>query len=181
MTCPRCSVEFGSRMLGEIEVEECASCGGVWLEEDELRKAKDLADPDLVWMDFEIWKHADRFEVSVKPVRCPRCDIDMAAVVYGDTKIEVDFCIRCQSVWLDNGELEKIVEALTDELMNMDIPDYVTESLNEARQVLAGPETLLSEWRDFATVLKMLEYRVLSGNPTVARALAAIQITNPLR
>ena len=54
-------------------------------------------------------------------------------------------------------------------------------SLKEARQVLAGPESLLSEWRDFATVLRMLEYRVLSGNPTVARALAAIQVTNPFR
>ena len=139
------------------------------------------ADPDLVWMDFEIWKDAERFDVSVKPVRCPRCDIDMAAVAYDETKIEIDFCVRCQSVWLDAGELEKIIAALTDELLSKDVPEYISESLREAKQVLAGPESLPSEWRDFVTVLRLLEYRVLSGNPSVARALAAIQITDPFR
>jgi Zn-finger nucleic acid-binding protein len=132
-------------------------------------------------MDFEIWKHPDRFEVSVKPVRCPRCDIDMAAVEYDTTKIEVDFCIRCQSVWLDAGEFEKIIAALEAELENKEVSEYITASLNEAREILSGPESVVSEWRDFVTVLRMLSYRVLSENPRVARALAAIQVTNPFR
>jgi Zn-finger nucleic acid-binding protein len=181
MKCPRCEVDFDSKELGGLEVEECRSCGGTWFEEEELRKAKDEADPDLAWMDFEIWKHGDRFEVSMKPVRCPRCEIDMAAVEYGSTKIEVDFCLRCQSVWLDAGEFEKIVEALEEELVNKEVPEYIVASLREARQVLAGPETLASEWKDFRTVLRMLEYRILSSNPKVARALEAIQFGNPLR
>jgi Zn-finger nucleic acid-binding protein len=164
-----------------MDIEECAGCGGTWFEEEELRKAKDEADPDLVWMDFEIWKHSEKFDVSVKPVRCPRCDIDMAAVEYDTTKIEVDYCLRCQGVWLDSGEFEKIIEALEGELIEKDLPDYIAASLREARQVISGPESLLSEWRDFRTVLRMLEYRVLSKNPTVARALAAIQIADPFR
>ncbi len=181
MKCPRCDVEFGTRKLETIEIEECRLCGGAWFEEEELRKAKDQADPDLVWMDFEIWKHSDRFEVSLKPVKCPRCDIEMAAVEYDSTKIEIDFCLRCQSVWLDAGELEKIIDSLEEELVNKDLPEYVAASLREAKQVLSGPETLASEWRDFRTVLRLLEYRVLSGNPAVARALAAIQIADPFR
>jgi Zn-finger nucleic acid-binding protein len=181
MKCTRCDVDLSPRGLGEIEVETCRNCGGTWLEEEQLRKAKDEADPDLAWMDFEIWQHGDRFEVSVKPIRCPRCDIEMAAVEYGDTKIEVDYCVRCQSVWLDAGEFEKIIAALEEELVGKDVPDYIVASLREARQVLAGPETLASEWKDFRTVLRMLEYRILSKNPRVAKALEAIQFGNPLR
>ncbi len=132
-------------------------------------------------MDFEIWKHSDRFKVTMKPLSCPRCEIEMAAVEYDTTEIEIDYCIRCQGVWLDAGELEKIVESLEEELVNKDLPEYIAASLREAKQVLAGPETLLSEWKDFRTVLRMLEYRVLAKNPTVARALAAIQIGDPFR
>jgi Zn-finger nucleic acid-binding protein len=181
MKCPRCSVELVSRELGEVPLEVCTGCGGLWFDEEGLRLAKDQADPDLAWMDFEIWKHGDRFEVSVTPLRCPRCDVDMAAVEYDTTEIEVDYCLRCQGVWLDGGEFAKIVRALEQELVTKDLPEYIVASLREARQVLAGPETLASEWKDFRTVLRMLEYRILSANPTVARALAAIQTVDPFR
>jgi Zn-finger nucleic acid-binding protein len=181
LNCPRCDVAFGGTEVGGLEVEQCSTCGGTWFEEEELRAAKDETDPDLAWMDFEIWRHGDRFEVSVKPLRCPRCGIDMAAVEYGDTRIEVDYCVRCQSVWLDAGEFEKIIAALEEELVGKDVPAYIAASLREARQVLAGPETLASEWKDFRTVLRMLEYRILSKNPAVARALETIQFGNPLR
>ena len=65
--------------------------------------------------------------------------------------------------------------------MGKNVPAYIAASLREARQVLAGPETLASEWKDFRTVLRTLEYRILSKNPAVARALEAIQFGNPLR
>lgn len=181
MNCPRCQIDFGTKKMAEIEIEECSRCGGTWLEEEELRKAKDQTDPDLVWMDFEIWQHSDRFKVTPAPLQCPRCEIEMAAVEYDTTKIEIDYCTRCQGVWLDAGELEKIIEALEEELINKDLPGYIAASLNEAREVLSGPETLASEWKDLRTVLRMLEYRVLSNNPAVARALETIQFGNPLR
>jgi len=167
--------------LGAVDIEECAACGGAWLAEEELRKVKDETDPDLNWMDFEIWQHPDRFTVATKPVRCPTCDLNMAGVEYGTTKIEIDYCLKCQGVWLDAGELEKIIRALEEELLNKDVPEYIAASLNEAKEVISGPENLLSEWQDFLTVLRMLEYRVLSENPRVARALAAIQAADPFR
>jgi len=174
-------MELGANNIGGLEIEECAGCGGTWFEEEDLRKAKDQADPDLVWMDFEIWKHPEKFAVSVTPLQCPRCKIDMAAVEYDTSNIEVDYCLRCQSVWLDSGEFEKIIETLEGELLDKDVPDFITASLREAKQVISGPESLFSEWRDFVTVLRMLEYRVLSNNPRIARALASIQISDPFR
>ncbi|ATW05681.1 hypothetical protein CHN51_18505 (plasmid) [Sphingorhabdus sp. YGSMI21] len=40
--------------------------------------------------------------------RCPVCDI---ALSMSDRQgIEIDFCPKCRGVWLDRGELDKIIE-----------------------------------------------------------------------
>ena len=61
-------------MVASIEVDECRTCGGLWFEDHELRLAKDESDSDLAWMDFEIWKHPERFRVGARPLKCPSCD-----------------------------------------------------------------------------------------------------------
>ncbi len=50
------------RTLKMLKIDVCSKCAGVWFDQDELRKAKDQTEPDLNWMDFEIWKHEDRFK-----------------------------------------------------------------------------------------------------------------------
>ena len=52
------------KAIGPVEVEECERCKGVWFDKDELRQAKDITDSDLNWMDFEIWKHEDKFKAK---------------------------------------------------------------------------------------------------------------------
>jgi len=39
---------------------------------------------------------------------CPKCDIPLKTNIYED--IEIDKCIQCQGVWLDEGEIVKIVQ-----------------------------------------------------------------------
>jgi Zn-finger nucleic acid-binding protein len=181
MKCPRCDQRLQNRTIKNLEIAECAGCGGTWFGEDQLRRLKDQSDPDLSWMDFELWDHPDRFRVSAKPVRCPSCERVMAGIDYGATAIEVDYCTNCDGVWLDSGEFEKIIDSLTEELMTKDVPDYVRASLQEAKEVIAGPESLLSEWRDLLTVVEMFQYRILSENPRVSKALADIQAVDPFR
>lgn len=41
-------------------------------------------------------------------MKCPRCE---TALSISDRQgIEIDFCTQCRGVWLDRGELDKIVE-----------------------------------------------------------------------
>ncbi|WP_197919540.1 TFIIB-type zinc ribbon-containing protein [Thiosulfatihalobacter marinus] len=41
-------------------------------------------------------------------MRCPVCDV---ALSMADRQgIEIDFCPECRGVWLDRGELDKIIE-----------------------------------------------------------------------
>lgn len=169
------------RKIGTVEVGECAGCKGIWFDEGELRKAKDEADPDLNWMDFELWEHEDEFHVAVKPITCPRCDVQMAAIEYGTTKVEINYCTKCKGIWLDTDEFKKIIDALTEELLTKSVHDYVRASVEEAKEIVAGPDTVMSEWKDFLTVVRMLEYRILSKNPRVSKALTAIQTNIPIR
>ena len=40
-----------------------------------------------------------------------RCPIDGTALVITDrTGVEIDYCPQCRGVWLDRGELDKIIE-----------------------------------------------------------------------
>ena len=40
-------------------------------------------------------------------MHCPKCGEEIKTVRYG--KIEIDRCFGCGGIWLDDGELEKII------------------------------------------------------------------------
>jgi Zn-finger nucleic acid-binding protein len=177
MKCPRDNVEMNHRDLDSVVFEECPQCGGIWIQQEELRKAKDMADPDLGWMDFEIWQEEDRFQPQLSMLTCPEDNIPLVSVKYGETDIIIDYCPQSQGIWLDKGELEKIIQSLEHELEKMDTSEYVQASLNEAKELITGKESFASEWRDLMTVLRMFEYRALSEKPGLSKVLYAIQRT----
>lgn len=42
-------------------------------------------------------------------MKCPVCNVELK--IYVRQSIEVDYCPQCRGVWLDRGELDKIIEA----------------------------------------------------------------------
>lgn len=43
---------------------------------------------------------------------CPVCKVDL--LIAERQKIEIDYCPRCRGVWLDRGELDKLIERSVD-------------------------------------------------------------------
>ena len=41
-------------------------------------------------------------------MQCPSCQIDLQMAERHS--VEIDYCPRCRGVWLDRGELDKIIE-----------------------------------------------------------------------
>lgn len=41
-------------------------------------------------------------------MKCPVCDVPLS--ISSREGIEIDFCPQCRGVWLDRGELDKIIE-----------------------------------------------------------------------
>ena len=46
---------------------------------------------------------------------CPACKTERLAMTERQG-IEIDYCPRCRGVWLDRGELDKLIERSTQEL-----------------------------------------------------------------
>lgn len=44
-------------------------------------------------------------------MKCPGCNVDL--VMSERSGIEIDYCPQCRGVWLDRGELDKIIERNT--------------------------------------------------------------------
>ena len=111
MKCPCCNTDLKSKMIKNVEIDECYKCKGIWFEDDELRKAKDSTDSDLNWMDFEIWKNKDKFKALSRNLVCPKCSQTLVAVDYTDTNVEIDYCPQCKGTWLDKGEFKKLMSS----------------------------------------------------------------------
>jgi hypothetical protein len=41
-------------------------------------------------------------------MQCPACDVTLS--ISSREGIEIDFCPQCRGVWLDRGELDKVIE-----------------------------------------------------------------------
>ncbi len=178
--CPKCDVDMKVRQVGPVEIDECRTCRGIWFDKDELRQVKDATDSDLNWMDFEIWKHEDQFQAKDSALTCPTCRTATVSLEYGKTKVEIDYCPSCRGTWLDRGELRRMIEALHDELVDKSFSEYVRESLREAAEIVIGPESFISEWKDFATVLRLMQSRLFVEKPNLLKALTTAQKANPL-
>lgn len=179
MECPKCNDNLISFSVDHLEFDECKNCEGIWFSKDELRQVKNLADSDLNWMDFVIWKHTDRFKAKPHKYTCPNCCAKMDVLDYDNTNVEIDYCSECQGIWLDKDKLVKIIDSLEEELISKSFSEYVKSTINEAKDLITGPNSFLSEWKDFSTLLRFLQYRILSLNPKITEAFVEFQ-TNPL-
>jgi Zn-finger nucleic acid-binding protein len=45
-------------------------------------------------------------------MKCPRCK-EITLLIADKQGVEIDYCPECRGIWLDRGELEKIIERTT--------------------------------------------------------------------
>jgi len=108
MNCPVCDSPMIVFELDQVEVDHCRTCGGVWLDPDE--------------MDLLLEGSAGRDEIRAnlkfgepdheKTHRCPICRHKMEKARVrrqGSQGIQIDRCGRGHGTWLDGGELHAIV------------------------------------------------------------------------
>jgi uncharacterized protein len=58
-------------------------------------------------------------------MNCPICNIPLTM---GERQgVEIDFCSKCRGVWLDRGELDKIIERSTMEMPSRPSPERQDE------------------------------------------------------
>jgi Zn-finger nucleic acid-binding protein len=118
-------------------------------------------------LDFHVLQEVGRAGSSTSRGQCPLCKLALLSIVYPNTSVEIDCCAQCKGTWLDSGEFEKILDELLREVDTKPFPDYIQATLQQAKEIVTGPETLLSEWKDFATVFWLMQLRLLAELETV--------------
>lgn len=55
-------------------------------------------------------------------MKCPNCNV--ALIMADRSGIEIDYCPDCRGVWLDRGELDKIIERSSSPGKSFQRPNY---------------------------------------------------------
>ena len=171
MRCPNCGGTLAPQDYG-ITVDECEQCHGIWFARDELRRAKDSSDPNLRWLDFDVF--ADTAGGSKGNRTCPVCSQPMRSVEYMHSGVKVDVCEQDHGAFLDAGEFQKIMAYLEEVVSEMDVRDLEREAATKLKEVVTGPESRVDEVKDFLAVLRLLRLRASVEHPESENTLARL-------
>jgi len=82
-------------------------------------------------------------------MKCPVCK-DVNLKMADRQGIEIDYCPECRGVWLDRGELDKIIERTMDQQApTMQSGSHPGNDKHEGHSKKKKPKSLLSELLDF--------------------------------
>ncbi|MBK8869503.1 MAG: zf-TFIIB domain-containing protein [Elusimicrobia bacterium] len=123
MNCPKCigklsevgirlntaykaKILRGEGLTTTLTVDQCFSCNGVWFDAGELKKYLDekitVLDSDKIPSDL-------MEQLNDKTGKCPRCNIDLEKTPAPlKSSIAIDKCGKCQGIWLDSFELDRL-------------------------------------------------------------------------
>lgn len=97
--CPRDRTPLALQQVEGVTIDVCPKCSGAFFDEAELGK---------VTGDKELARYLSTVHgAATSPMVCPACGHLMDLDRVGD--VELDHCTSCLGVWLDAGEMERIV------------------------------------------------------------------------
>ncbi|TWT92076.1 TFIIB-type zinc ribbon-containing protein [Stieleria varia] len=140
MKCPHDGTELtATKYEGDIEVDQCSQCSGMWLDWQELQRIEDAREkdysaeikqlPDVVGSAYEM-----AFARSKPAIQCPKCGREMERREHGFcSQVLVDTCPTCRGTWLDGGEIEALEV-------------FFEKTTSEAEEVRAGFFSRLSDF-----------------------------------
>ena len=106
MKCPICNdKELKREILNGVHVEKCESCEGIWLDKGELNEVAHHTTGDIEYCSHDV-------PGSNRPTElvCPYCmdeNLNMCNFIEF-TNIVFDYCPKCEGIWLNKGDLQKI-------------------------------------------------------------------------
>lgn len=109
-TCPVCSQPLVSASVNEVHIQSCPNCRGNLISQEAMLPILRLAEPRN-WVADVPEQQADKGELNRK-INCPSCQKIMEAYPYGGAgNIIIQGCGKCKLIWLDFGELSKVIRS----------------------------------------------------------------------
>lgn len=110
LTCVKCTSVLDKARVGDVEVDLCPSCGGLWLDHGEIERIGRGKPADMDNLRKALTGSATPEAASETTTSCPACPGQLKEVVLGP--VHVDYCTKCHGVFLDKGELDQAVSAV---------------------------------------------------------------------
>ena len=114
MQCPRCLEQLTIKPFKGIEVDRCQSCGGMWLDFEELDHLEDTV------LDQDEIKGMLMYRQRSGDLSCPRCQGSLQVFNYRAYDLEIDFCENEHGFWLDAGEERRIRDLMKQRVKDLD-------------------------------------------------------------
>ncbi len=177
MKCPNCDGNLTPRTFNKVKIEECEKCHGLWFDHDELKRAKDSADADLAWLDFDIFEEKEnKYTKSESHRHCPIDSTKLDKLTYSHSSVSIDACSDCHGIFLDKDEFDKIIKFLEDEVVENTSGDWAKEALSQFGEILDAEDMKASEFKDLFTILKLGETRLSAEHEKITAILTFFPI-----
>jgi Zn-finger nucleic acid-binding protein len=106
--CPRCDSQLHAREYGDLSVEECDKCGGLFLAPTTMERLVAARDMPTS-LRLALPKREMKRETTVRYISCPTCGKSMNRQAFGRISgVVVDVC-KNHGVWFDAGELAEVI------------------------------------------------------------------------
>lgn len=101
MKCPRDGKEMKREFLHGVEIDSCPSCDGIWLDKGEMTRTTGTDEAYIL---------DEKVEMDGRNFKCLRCEDSFLIPInfFWGKKMIVDRCPKCEGIWLDAHEFERI-------------------------------------------------------------------------
>jgi Zn-finger nucleic acid-binding protein len=115
LACPRCGARLRDRPTRHTLLRGCGDCGGIWLDNDSVRRLRDVRDT-------EVEEAARTMVLVIRPMSqeqrtaelsCPECNVRMRRVGIPESIHSMDVCDQ-HGTWFDRSELPMFVRTFSE-------------------------------------------------------------------
>lgn len=111
MNCPRCQTPLAVQQAGNLTMNCCFQCGGLFLDGAASKRVVEAVDPQAVAAAQQVSSHARSAVATDAVAPCPVCAKPTDRMPIPAASVTVDVC-REHGVWFDRDELQRVVQAV---------------------------------------------------------------------
>ncbi|MDQ3335521.1 MAG: zf-TFIIB domain-containing protein [Myxococcota bacterium] len=112
-SCPRCDQQLGGRLVGDIVVDECVACHGLWMDHVAVKRV--VTDRAQARAESLLGALPNALKYEIQPagkmyIKCPVCRVVMNRKLFAaGSGVVIDVC-KNHGCFFDTGELPRIIE-----------------------------------------------------------------------
>lgn len=150
MNCPACNKILKNIQQKNQAVELCESCGGFWLEHDQLHEAiKNLASNEKIsYREMQNVLKGKRFSGKRRKQlvrKCPCCSIDMSTFnFFYNFSVFLDKCPFCKGIWIDKSDRVDLTQHLRENTETNSYVQILTEAEGQFLKKQEGKRKLIA-------------------------------------